>query len=102
MGRSADVALRRANGIVDGVRREREAARAARQRPSKGPWAVMRIHDDGRSEVAKSGLSCEAAATEAGRRRDRMSDAEVGEGWNYVDKRLGNTGQPARSSGRGR
>lgn len=68
------------------------------QKPSRGRWAVIRINDDGRREVAKSGLTYEQAAAEAGRRRDRMPDAEVGEGWNYLPHNIAVGGKAMRPS----
>lgn len=75
-----------------GERAERTAKASAQQvrrpqKPSTGSWSVLRINDAGRRQVVSAGLSYEAAERQAGRRRDRSSDAEVGEGWNHLPKR---------------
>lgn len=98
-GRKADAALRSANNIAAAVKARRqklaEAFPAApiRNRPAFtkefGHWCVLRINDDGRREVYRSNLSATAAEQLAGQMRDRSTDAEVGEGWNYLPRRSG-------------
>jgi hypothetical protein len=65
------------------MKRSPPASERARK-PSKGPWSVVKAHDDGRAIVYKRGLGEVAAFELAGVMRDRMSDADVGLGWNYV------------------
>ena len=71
----------------------RERARAGKPRPQRKPrvvdtgnWCVLRINDDGRTEVYRAGLSARAADELAGRRRDLSTEEEIGEGWNYLPR----------------
>lgn len=48
-----------------------------------GRYDVVKVHTDGRRVLVKGGLAWGPADVMAGRLRDRMTDAEVGEGWNY-------------------
>ena len=53
----------------------------------KGVYEVAKVNDDGRELIVRSGLRWEHADAAAGRMRDRMSDADVGAGWNYVARK---------------
>lgn len=66
------------------------------RRQSKGPWSVVKVHDDGRQIVYKRGLPEVAAFDLAGKMRDRMSDADVGLGWNYT-ARFAARSRPAKT-----
>lgn len=63
-------------------------------------YGVLRVHTDGkRFTIVRQRLTREDAEKAAGRARDAMTDAEVGDGWNYVARALGGRwkGKPPRN-----
>lgn len=54
-----------------------------------GAFAVYRVYDDGRKEPVKEWLDWAGAEVLAGSLRDRMTDAECGQGFNYLAMKAG-------------
>ena len=63
-------------------------------------WGVVRINDDGRRLVVQRGMHPDAAAHEAGRLRDAMSDDDVGRGWNYLASKVSDLGDQLHRNGK--
>lgn len=62
-------------------------------KPRPGPWSVVKTRGMFCGEViVTKGVSHEDAERIAGERRDRASDAEVRNGWDYVIRRQANPG----------